>query len=83
MGKNKKLLMFLALNSLATSFAGVTTGKLETKYDKLYNHINSFVNHKVKYLYLIFQNNKMFIYIICKIQISEFKFFIYISVIIL
>ena len=35
MGKNKKLLLFLALNSLATSFAGVTTGKIETKYDKL------------------------------------------------
>ena len=39
MGKNKKLLLFLALNSLATSFAGVTTGKIETKYDKLYTNM--------------------------------------------
>ena len=35
MRKNKKLLMFLALNSLATSFAG-TTNQVSAKYDKLY-----------------------------------------------
>ena len=35
MKKNKKLLMFLALNSLATSFSG-STNQIELKYDKLY-----------------------------------------------
>ena len=39
MRKNKKLLMFLALNSLATSFAGTTNGQIEMKYDKLYNNM--------------------------------------------
>ena len=39
MKKNKKLLMFLALNSLATSFAGTTTNQTEVKYDKLYNNM--------------------------------------------
>ncbi|MBP9477166.1 MAG: autotransporter domain-containing protein [Sebaldella sp.] len=38
MKKNKKLLMFLALNSLATSFAS-TTSQPEAKYDKLYNNM--------------------------------------------
>ena len=39
MKKNKKLLMFLALNSLATSFAGTTINQTEVKYDKLYNNM--------------------------------------------
>ena len=39
MKKNKKLLMFLALNSLATSFSGTVTGQAEVKYDKLYNNM--------------------------------------------
>ena len=39
MKKNKKLLMFLALNSLATSFAGTVSGQIEEKYDKLYNNM--------------------------------------------
>ncbi|MBP9479386.1 MAG: hypothetical protein KBF12_12285, partial [Sebaldella sp.] len=43
MRKNKKLLMFLALNSLAMSFAG-TTGQASEKYDKLYNKIVKNVN---------------------------------------
>ena len=38
MKKNKKLLMFLALNSLVTSFAG-TINQPEVKYDKLYNNM--------------------------------------------
>ena len=38
MKRNKKLLMFLALNSLATSFAGVT-GQTDVKYNKLYNNM--------------------------------------------
>ena len=38
MRKNKKLLMFLALNSLATSFAG-TTNQVSAKYDKLYTNM--------------------------------------------
>ncbi len=39
MRKNKKLLMFLALNSLATSFGGTTTNQMEIKYNKLYNNM--------------------------------------------
>ena len=39
MKKNKKLLMFLALNSLATSFAGTTNGQTELKYDKIYSNM--------------------------------------------
>ena len=39
MRKNKKLLMFLALNSLATSFAGTTINHGATKHDKLYNNV--------------------------------------------
>ena len=38
MKKNKKLLLFLALNSLATSFAG-TSNQINVKYDKLYNNM--------------------------------------------
>ena len=41
MRKNKKLLMFLALNSLATSFGGTTTNQMEIKYNKLYNNAGS------------------------------------------
>ena len=39
MRKNKKILMFLALNSLATSFAGTTINQVATKHDKLYNNV--------------------------------------------
>ena len=37
MKKNKKLLMFMALSSLVTSFAETPTNQIETKYDKIYN----------------------------------------------